>query len=645
LVYFKDKGADALKLNKLSKVYLEAEKLLTAESVERRKQVMGDEYITYDDLPVNEEYVKTIESTGVIIIHKLKWFNAVSCYLNDEQKSKIQFLPFVKSIEPVRTFKKSEPVEGSLIPQAQLYKTNFLLDYGASFTQNNLSDIPVVHDLGIIGGNVIVGLLDTGFRWKTQPSLQGRNVLAERDFIQGDNTTSNETGDASNQDSHGTNVFSIIGGYAPGNLIGPAFGAKFLLAKTEDVRSEKNIEEDNYAAALEWMESLGVHITSSSLGYSTFDNGQTSYSFQQMDGKSTIVARAVNLAFERGVSTFTSAGNEGANYWGSGVSGIQSPADARDIIAVGAVTSSNVVSSFSSRGPTSDGRIKPEIVAQGLSVVFGNAAGSYSYGNGTSYSAPIAAGISALLKSAFPHLTNKQIRQIMLESGDNVNSPNNERGYGLISAKRAAAYPNISFVNGQPVINKSFIMNGGINEGTLRIFIRESNQNFEQAYMIKRNSYSYTYTVPSSLADKNIEFYFTYQGNDGVTYREPSVNNYRFKYGSWAVDNVLTSIKENEEVPLQFSLMQNYPNPFNPGTTIKFTIPNIKWSNASNLQHVSLKVFDFLGREITTLVDEYKMPGSYSITFNSNNKLASGILFYQLKAGDYISTKKMMLLK
>lgn len=644
LIYFSEKGVESNRLNKSSHVYQEAEKLLSRESIERRKQVMGDNFITFEDLPVNVEYVKAVESFGVSVIHKLKWFNAVSCYLSDVQLEQIKTLPFVKNVEHVRSFKKREPVEEPAIPHQQLQKTNYLLDYGASFTQNNLSDIPVVHDLGINGQGVIIGLLDSGFR-RSHPSLQTRTVLAEKDFINNDNNTANETTQETQlgQDSHGTAVFSIIGGYTPGFLIGPAFGSSYLLAKTEDLRWERRVEETDYAAALEWMEAQGVHITSSSLGYSEFDSSQDSYTYQQMDGKSTIVARAVNLAFERGVSTFTSAGNEGNKAWYY----ITSPADAPDIIAVGAVTSANIITSFSSRGPTSDGRIKPEIVAQGSEIVHA-VAGTSSYainsstgrgtGSGTSYSAPIAAGIAAILKSAFPHLTNKQIRQIMLESGDNVSSPNNERGYGLISAKRAITYPNISYSSGQPVINKAIILAGGINESTLRIFVRESNQTFVESTLQKRNNYSYTYNVPSTLADKNIEFYFTYQGNDGLTYREPSVNNFRFKYGSWAIDNILTDIKEHQEIPIQYSLMQNFPNPFNPETNISYTIPEPGF--------VTLKVYDLLGREVAKLVDEYKPAGIHKTQFSIlNSQFSSGVYIYTLKAGNFVQSKKMVLIK
>lgn len=641
-VYFKDKGIEANRLNKSSAIYQSAEKLLTQESIERRKQVMGDDYITFEDLPVNENYVASIESAGIKVINKLKWFNAVTCYMTDEQFNHIKSFPFVKSIETVKSFKRSEPVEEKSIEQIQLNKSNFLLDYGASLTQNNLSDIPAVHDLGITGEGVILGLLDTGFR-RTIPALQGRNVIAERDFIQGDNNTANEGNDRSDQDSHGTHVFTIAGGYAPGNIIGPAYGAKFLLAKTEYVPTETNVEEDNYAAALEWMEAQGVHITSSSLGYSTFDPGQTSYTYQQMDGKTTIVARAANLAFDRGVTTLTSAGNEGSSAWGAAFGGntfgkITSPADAFDIISVGAMTPTYAITTFSSRGPTSDGRIKPEIVAQGSSVFYGNVSGGYGSGGGTSYSAPIAAGVAALLKSAFPHLTNKQIRQIMLESGDKPWEPGNERGYGLISAKRAINYPNLSLVNGKYFVNKAFIVDSGVNESTIRIFYGEEGQSFLQGTMTKKNSYAYIFEVPLSYANKKIEFYLTYQDNNGTSYREPASSNFKFQYGNWAIDNVLTDIDDTDEIPSQYILSQNYPNPFNPSTTISYSVPAAGY--------ITLRVYDLLGREVETLVNEFKNPGIYSSQFSiRNSQFSSGVYIYSLKAGNFVQSKKMVILK
>ena len=158
----------------------------------------------------------------------------------------------------------------------------------------NLSDVPIVHSKNINGNEVIIGILDTGFDWKLHNSLKDRNVIAEYDFIFDDSVTANQPGDSPSQDSHGTYVFSIIAGFADSILIGPAYNSSFILAKTEDVRSETHIEEDNYAAALIWMESLGVDITTSSLGYNIFDSGY-SYNYSDMDGRTTIVTKAAEL--------------------------------------------------------------------------------------------------------------------------------------------------------------------------------------------------------------------------------------------------------------------------------------------------------------------------------------------------------------
>ena len=286
----------------------------------------------------------------------------------------------------------------------------FDFDYGPSFGQLQLSDVPAVHSKGITGEGVLLGLLDTGFNWKNHESLKDATVVAEYDFIFKDEITANDSLDNLRQHDHGTLVFSIAGGFKEGSLIGSAFGSDFILAKTEDIRSEKHIEEDNYAAALEWMESYGVDITSNSLGYSTFDPQEFSYTYSDMDGKTTIVTKAAELAFRRGVVTISSAGNEGALSWRY----ITAPADGINTLGIGAVDNSNQLASFSSRGPSFDGRIKPDVVTQGVGV-YCAAAGNFSgyiTASGTSVSAPIASGVAALLLSAYPHLKNTQVRSI-----------------------------------------------------------------------------------------------------------------------------------------------------------------------------------------------------------------------------------------
>ncbi len=655
MIYLKDKGIDPqIRLNKSSSLFYSAEKELTQRSIERRKKVMGEDYITYEDIPVNENYIKEIEGYGIKIINRLKWFNAVSCYLTIEEINKIKYLPFVKEIKPVGKFISRNPNQlndNNVIDESQrLNKTNYTLNYGPSLTQNELSDIPVVHDLGINGNGVLVGLLDTGFRWQSTASLENKNVIAERDFIQSDNVTANQSGDDSGQDSHGTNVFSIISGYAPGWLIGPAYGASFLLAKTEYVPSETHVEEDNYAAALEWMDAQGVDITSSSLGYSIFDNTTYSYTYEDMNGNTTIVAQAANLAFDRGIITLTAAGNEGS-FWGVGNGGISSPGDAFNIITVGGVNSSNQVVSFSSRGPTSDGRIKPDLVAQGLSVYHSNVGSStYSFGNGTSYATPITAGIASLLKSAFPHLTNRQVRQIMLESGDNVASPNNDRGYGLISARKAVEFPNLSYLNNKYFINKIFT-DKSVQPLSVLINYKIDNGNYQSALMSYDGNLYYSFEIPQLSDGSVVNFYITYQ-NATQNLRQPEQGDYNFSYGNLITRYNVTDV-EDEPIPISFKLYQNYPNPFNPTTIISYQLPVAG--------KVSLKVFDILGREVATLVDEFKQAGVFNSEFsvhqtNSgqvlNSQLSSGVYFYSLRVSsstnsgqEFHETKKMVLLK
>ncbi len=649
MIYFKDKGvAPTSSLQKTSSLYKAAEQQLSPQAIERRKQVMGeDNYIAYEDIPLNENYIHQVEVLGVKIANKLKWFNAVSAYLTDEQLSRIKDLSCVEKIETVR-ISKTRIDENNLNNSDVNSSSQSLkkissptgLNYGRSITQNALSDIPAVHDLGIKGTGVLIGILDTGFRWKTHNSLKNLLVVNEKDFIQNDLITENQPGDASNQDSHGTAVFSIMAGFDQGNIVGPAYGAQFLLAKTEYVPTETRAEEDNYAAALEWMEAQGVQITSSSLGYTTFDDPTTSYTYTNMDGKTTIVAKAANLAFDRGVSTFTVAGNEGS-IWGIGKGGINSPGDAPNMITVGAVDSNKIIASFSSRGPTSDGRIKPEIMAMGVSDRHAIAGSTYGSGSGTSYATPIAAGIAALLKSAWPHLTNLQIRKIFLECGDRATAPDNNYGYGLISSKRVVSYPNLSQSNNiYNVLNKIFIDANGVNSATIRMNYKIGTGTFQTVPMnpsVYNSTSKYNYSFPVATNGTTIELYFTYQTAGGVTVREPAGNtNYIFAFGSMLIGiGEATPVKE---IPTQFYLEQNYPNPFNPSTIISYQL--------SVAGFATLKIYDVLGREITTLVNEFQLPGTYNSTFSIlHSALSSGVYFYRLQTNNYTATKKMVLIK
>jgi len=496
MIYFTDKGITANEqLGKSSNLYQSALNELTERSINRRIKNLGEgNIISFEDIPIKPGYIFSLESLGIKIENNLKWFNAVSAYLTDQQFEEIFQLNFIDKIEKVRILKFSNilpEVTGPLSMQSYL---DFPINYGESFDQLQLSDIPIVHSKGITGDGVLIGMLDTGFDWKNHESLQNATILAEYDFVNKDSITSDEENDQPGQHWHGTLTFSVVGGFKDNSLIGSGFGSDFVLAKTEDIRSETHVEEDNYAAALQWMENLGVDITSSSLGYSQFDASTFSYTYEDMDGKTTIVTRAAEIAFRKGVLTVNSAGNEGQTPWFY----IIAPADGFNTIGVGAVNSSNEVAGFSSRGPTFDGRIKPDVVTRGVSV-YGAQAGNfrgYLRASGTSLSAPIASGLASLLLSAYPHLKNTQLRNILFETAGNTTTPNNERGYGLLSALRAVEFPNLKSTQGTFTIYKMFIEKENIFANQVSINLLAEGHIIEPQAMEFDGERTYTFKLP-----------------------------------------------------------------------------------------------------------------------------------------------------
>ncbi len=636
-IYFKDKGvAKNTYLSKASAEYQTAFNSLTEKAIERRKKNLGDEIIRFEDLPVEGNYINELENLGVRIVHKLNWFNCVSAFIPSEKINLVKSLPFVEDVKAVKriSYKKD------FLPETILkenYFNIFTNDYGNSFTQLSLSDIPFVHSKGIDGKNVLVGLLDSGFDWQRHSSLKTRDVIAEYDFVFDDSVTANQEQDVPGQDFHGTLVFSIIGGYRDSVLIGSAYNSSFLLAKTEYIATETHVEEDNYAAALIWMENLGVDVTSSSLGYSEFDPGEDSYTYQDMNGKTTIVSKAVDLAFERGVVTFTSAGNEGNSKWKY----ITAPADAFNVIAVGSVDSQNRLANFSSLGPTFDGRIKPEVVAMGVSV-YGALAGTtdeYRYANGTSTSSPIAAGVAALLLSKFPYLKNTQVRSIILESSSNSQSPNNQIGYGLISAKKALEFPNIRQLNGTYLLNKIFFEES-VNPNSVQLHLSGEGSSFTSINFNTFKDDSYEFILPTFSDGKRIEFYFTYQDSAGNSFRVPSDKNYKMIYGSLNISLNLNLINDN----LDYTVSDVYPNPFLP---FKNKVVRINYRSSGNEQF-RLSIIDASGRSVKE-ISQISNPGENIVEWDGTNDekiiCSSGVYYFLISLNGQQFGKKLILLK
>jgi subtilisin family serine protease len=311
---------------------------------------------------------------------------------------------------------------------------SFAFDYGPSGGQLTQIGVPAAHDLGLHGEGVMVAVFDTGFDTLFHEAFAAMSIVDRHDFVNGDDDVAN--GGDRGEGSHGTATLSVLGGYAPGHLIGPAFNATFLLAKTEDTSSETPVEEDNWAAAAEWAEARGADVISSSLGYLTYDPGFPSYTADDMNGQTAISTRAADLAGERGVVVVNSAGNAGPS---TVHNTLGAPADGRLVLTVGAVTSLGLRATFSSVGPTADGRIKPDVAAQGVAVITaapGTPSG-YTSLNGTSFSCPLTAGVVALVLQARPSASVSEVEDVLRATASQAAQPDNLLGWGIVNAARA----------------------------------------------------------------------------------------------------------------------------------------------------------------------------------------------------------------
>jgi serine protease AprX len=431
-VFFTDKGFDDAE--RYQRALGQAEKGLTSRAAWRRSKTMKGPLVDFRDLLVNQAYIDKLSDSQARLRQRSRWLNAVSCEVPPEELEKIAGLSFVRSIRPLLGGKR-KPIRIEALPEDALQgKGAFSLNYGASYSQLQQLNIPAVHNLGYYGQGVLVCMLDTGYRKDHQAfqlaDSEGR-ILAEWDFINNDGNTQNEPGDPSAQHNHGTCTWSALGGAADGNLYGPAYGAYFILAKTEDTSMEQPIEEDNWVAGIEWADSIGADVTSSSLAYMDW------YTYSDMDGNTAVTTIAADIAAQRGIVVCNAMANAGP---GSGT--LHAPADADSIIACGAVYSTGDIVYFSSRGPSFDGRTKPEVCARGVSTSCAdpyNLTG-YTTASGTSLSTPLIGGAAAVILSAHPEWTPVQVREAMMMSGDHVSSPDNDYGWGVPDILAAIQY-------------------------------------------------------------------------------------------------------------------------------------------------------------------------------------------------------------
>ena len=395
------------------------EEFLSQRAIQRR--IRQNIAITESDLPVNPHYTDSLKSLGLRIINISKWFNSVLVETGDtilaDTICKITFIDSITLVKP-SSLKKS--FRNKFIPES----CDGLVKQTTQNDQLTMLNGHILHEYGFKGEGMQIAVIDAGFIYADiLPAFDSlwinNQVLGQRDFVDGDNWVLDAH-------SHGMVVLSILGGNVPNELTGSAPGADYWLLRSEDTGSEYRIEEENWVSAAEFADSAGVDVINTSLGYSTFDDTLQNYTYKDMDGRTTRISKGAVMAASKGILVVVSAGNEGNKLWKY----ITSPADADSILAVGAVDAYGTLASFSSVGPSYDGRIKPDIAAQGFGTVAQGLGGLIGC-NGTSCSAPVISGLAACLWQANYQLTNFEIIEMIKQSSSQYQNPDTLIGYGL----------------------------------------------------------------------------------------------------------------------------------------------------------------------------------------------------------------------
>ena len=422
-IQFKDKHNSAFSLSKPNQ-------FLSQKAIERRLN-WG---IGFDslDLPVNQNYIDQVLNIGSSqLLLKSKWFNSITVQINDTSSSSVSiWLNQVNQLECVLQVRSLENIiQGGKVKSMQGVQTaqeNQTHSYGDSYRQVEMLNGHFLHDLGFEGQGVDLAVFDGGFLFADElPAMkhlftEGR-IKSKHDLL---HVNSAEVYDAS---THGMMVLSHMAGIIPDSLYGTATQANYYLFQTEDVFQEVRLEEDTWIQAAEMADSIGVDVINSSLGYSLFDFESMSYLPVDMNGQTTRISQAANICAIKGTLVVNSAGNSGASAWHA----ITAPSDAEHVLSIGAVDANEIHASFSGYRPPNGPFVKPNVVAMGRQTVYAAYDSTIARGNGTSFSSPIIAGLSACLMQAFPQVSNLKIKDVIERSASLYETPNDSMGYGV----------------------------------------------------------------------------------------------------------------------------------------------------------------------------------------------------------------------
>ena len=426
-VYFKFKPQTTFTLNK-------PQEFLTQKAIDRRtrEKIQADS----TDLPVSKKYVDAIKAKANYLLYESKWLNAAVLVTTKVKADEIKALPFVAKVELVGIGYLNNPnlrlnilSDASKEPKKRKEETisarELQLNENTYDFQNQLIGIPEMHAEGFKGKGITIAVFDAGFPGvNTASSLihlqTNKQIISTRDFVRPWNTN------VYTDNQHGTNVLSLIASNEPGKMLSGAPEANYILVMTEEVATEYRVEEYNWVRGAEYADSLGVDIISSSVGYWDFDDPTMNYTVADLDGKTTVITKGATFAAKKGILVVNSAGN-----YGSGVSSLVAPADAKGILAIGSVNKDLTVSGFSSRGPTGDGRIKPDLAAMGGGTALVRSNGTVGFSNGTSFSAPQISALAAGLWQARPEWTKDQLILNLFRSGTQSDKPDNLIGFGI----------------------------------------------------------------------------------------------------------------------------------------------------------------------------------------------------------------------